>query len=191
MTRDPPTIKTSLVAHTSFATSVAFSPDGQTLASKSADGTVILWDMTSDPPARKTTLVDHTSTLILFAIHTSVTFSPDGQTLASAFFDDMVMLWDVNVEHWIAHVCHMVNRNLSYDEWRQYMGNDRPYEKTCPNPPIGEGVLEHGDELARQGDHDEAIAWYEYLNSIDDTLDLDPQARAAEAVGEQAEDEQR
>ncbi len=90
----------------------------------------------------------------------------------------------MNVENWKAHICHMVNRNMTLEEWRRYMGNDRPYEKTCPTPPIGAGVLEHGDELARQGKRDEAIAWYEYLLTIDDTLDIDPQARAAEVVGE-------
>jgi hypothetical protein len=78
----------------------------------------------------------------------------------------------------------MVNRNLSYDEWQQYIGSIRPYEKTCPTPPIGEGVLEHGDELARQGNVDEAIAWYEHLLTIDDTLDIDPQTRAAELANE-------
>ena len=37
--------KATLQGHTDFVTSVAFSPDGQTLASGSWDGTILLWDM--------------------------------------------------------------------------------------------------------------------------------------------------
>jgi WD40 repeat protein len=33
----------TLEGHTSYVTLVAFSPDGQTIASGSADGTVLLW----------------------------------------------------------------------------------------------------------------------------------------------------
>jgi hypothetical protein len=63
----------------------------------------------------------------------------DGQTLASASDDDTVRLWPGSVASWKTIACRMVNRNLSLEEWRQYMG-DRPYEKTCTGLPVGEGV---------------------------------------------------
>jgi hypothetical protein len=40
---------------------------------------------------------------------------------------------------WKQRACYKVNHNLSLDEWHRYLG-DRPYEKTCPDLPVGEGV---------------------------------------------------
>ena len=68
--------------------SVAFSPDGTSLASASFDNTVLLWDVSTGQP--KTTLEGHTDRVL------SVAFSPDGSTLASASLDGTVLLWDVS-----------------------------------------------------------------------------------------------
>ena len=39
-------------------------------------------------------------------------------------------------------VCEKVQRNLSQKEWNWFMGDDIPYERTCPNLPPGEGISE-------------------------------------------------
>ncbi len=88
----PHRIGPPLVGHTSSVESVAFTPDGHTLASGSFDRTVILWDL-SDPTRPHPLgppLTGHS------AYVWSVGFAPDGRTLASGGFDRTVILWDVS-----------------------------------------------------------------------------------------------
>ena len=65
---------------------VAFSPDGQRLASASYGGTVHLWDLRTGQETLS--LEGHIDVV------TSVAFSPDGHRLASASRDRTVKLWD-------------------------------------------------------------------------------------------------
>ena len=67
--------------------SVAFSPDGTTLASGSSDGTVTLWDVRRRE--RIGTLHGQKNQV------SSVVFSPDGTTLAAASDIKTIRLWDV------------------------------------------------------------------------------------------------
>jgi WD40 repeat protein len=65
---------------------VAFSPDGQTLASGSYDETIRLWDAKTGD--KRQTLEGHIGWV------DSVAFSPDGQTLTSGSSDKTIRLWD-------------------------------------------------------------------------------------------------
>ena len=78
----------TLTEHASVVNSVAFSPDGTTIATGSDDGTVQLWD--ANTGASTHTLTGHGGRV------NSVAFSPDGRTIASGSRDQTVRLWDAN-----------------------------------------------------------------------------------------------
>src|SRR5436305_14981266 len=73
--------------HTNFVYSVAFSPDGATLATGSFDNTIKLWDFKTGK--EKVTLKGHTSA------NYCVAFSPDVTLLTSASQDKTIRLWNV------------------------------------------------------------------------------------------------
>ncbi|MEU8414351.1 helix-turn-helix domain-containing protein [Amycolatopsis japonica] len=84
------TLPLAVISHPTEILSVAYSPDGRTLATANHDGSIRLWNL-ADPrkPVVVGVLTGHTSEIY------SVTFSPDGRTLASGAFDRTVRLWNV------------------------------------------------------------------------------------------------
>lgn len=80
--------------HKSLVESVVFSPDGDLLASGSADKTIILWDIEARHDIA--TLYGHNDPVA------SVSFSPDGKLLASGSWDNTIKIWDVETGEEIA-----------------------------------------------------------------------------------------
>src|SRR3990172_4035751 len=76
----------SLAGASQWVVTVAFSPDGKSLASGSSGKVVILWDVKTGEQEK--ILEGHAGRV------RSVAFSPDGKVLASGSEDNTVILWD-------------------------------------------------------------------------------------------------
>jgi WD40 repeat protein len=81
--------KSSLAGHSENIFSLAFSPNGQTLASASNDHTIKLWNVYSGE-LLAAPLVGHSNSV------NAVAFSLDGQTLVSGGDDHSVILWNLD-----------------------------------------------------------------------------------------------
>jgi WD40 repeat protein len=73
--------------HSGWVTGLAFSPDGQMLASVGNDSRLVLWDFTGR--LNPTTLTGHRGPI------SAVGFSPDSRLVASVGEDHTIRLWDV------------------------------------------------------------------------------------------------
>src|SRR5439155_1091270 len=86
-----PRLRDTLTGHADSVMSVAYSPDGETLASGARDGTIKLWDVKAGK--ERATMGDREPEGDR-GVPFSVAYSRDGQTLAAASYED-IKLWDV------------------------------------------------------------------------------------------------
>ncbi|MCB0210220.1 MAG: PD40 domain-containing protein [Anaerolineae bacterium] len=88
-----PRLSNRLYGHAGPVESTVLSPDGQTMASAGADGTIILWQMQTDGPPQPIgqPLTGHNGTIKSLAFN-----STSGDILASGSDDGEIIVWDVS-----------------------------------------------------------------------------------------------
>jgi WD40 repeat protein len=104
------------VVGTAGGTSLAFSSNGQILASGN-----VLWDVT-----RRSSL-GHLGG-VGAASGGATAFSPDGRILAVG--GQEIVLWDMNEGLWFRRLCDITRRNLTKTEWREFLPG-RKYQQVC------------------------------------------------------------
>jgi len=62
----------------------------------------------------------------------SLTVSGDGQILVGASQDEIVV-WDLRPESLRQRACEISNRNLTVQEWKQYVSTEIPCRRVCPS----------------------------------------------------------
>lgn len=110
--------------HEADVTALSYSSDGTTLAT-AAGNDARVWDVASGEELAR---VSHDQAVI------RAVFSPDGKTLATAGNDGVVQLSLWRSQDMLDEACARLTRNLTPEEWHQYLG-DQPYGKTCPALP--------------------------------------------------------
>ena len=145
---------------------VQFNLDGTSVASVGSDKSLRIWNWNnpSQPPIQ---FPRHKGTLEALAI------SPDGGTIAVGGNAKNVTLW-AGTEQLAHAVCDTAKENLPFGEWEKIVGEDIPYERTCPNLPIHPSFLEEGKRLATKGSRDQAQSIFERAKQLDPFLKLDP-----------------
>jgi WD40 repeat protein len=108
--------------HDEAVISVVFIDNGKALVSGGMSGWREVWDV----PGRRW--------LATLRTPGSVALSSQGRRIALRHEDNTITLPTWDAPTLVAEACRIVSRNLSCDEWRQFMG-DKPYHQTCEALP--------------------------------------------------------
>jgi WD40 repeat protein len=129
------------ISSTDQMTWLAFTPDGRLLASSSRDGAVHLWDTATEQPVGLP-IGGHSKPI------TGLAASSDGTWLASSSDDETVQVVDLSAPSSLSLMCGIVRRNLTGDEWQQFLPNE-PYRPTCADQPVASSGMRQLTALAR------------------------------------------
>ena len=126
-----------LKGHSGPVGGVTYSPDGLRLAASTIGfGRSRLWDAETGAAIGQELVTGRTpSTYATYLIEhyqgSRPAFAPDGRSLAVPSYDGTTAIWDLEPDHWLDAACDLVGRNLTRDEWEQYLGRF-DYRETCP-----------------------------------------------------------
>src|SRR5262249_18547252 len=162
----------TLSGHTDRVSGIAFSPDGTRLATASWDQTAKVWDAAVGRALL--TLSGHTDWVYRLA------FSSDGTRLAKASGDGTVHVYTLNVEDLMAVVHMRITRSLTSQECQKYLHE----EQGCPPAVTALNQVVEGNNSARAGEVDSAVASFRKALELDPTLRLDPEADARRLAAE-------
>ena len=101
-----------------------FSPDGKLLASAGLDRRLQMW------------VVDHEEDLPIVMDNNNgnvwhVAFANDSKFLIASCNEGEIRVYPTDTRLLADKVCPNLNRNMTVEEWRIYVGSDIKYESTC------------------------------------------------------------
>jgi WD40 repeat protein len=115
-----------LNGHSAMISDLRFNATGSWLISTSYDGSAMLWNLES-VNNQQIILSDHSGWVL------QACFDPDGQQLITGDGLGFIRNFHLNMDRYSNKLCDQVKRNLSEDEWGNFVGFDIPYTKTCPD----------------------------------------------------------
>ena len=113
--------KTRQIVHALGLMDMKLSFDGSLLATGSRDRNARVWDTRNGEELVRIAHPDFVK---------RVRFSPDGKYLSTQN-NQTTSVWPLSEQDLIEQACSRLTRNLTQEEWSQYVGEDEPYRKTC------------------------------------------------------------
>ena len=129
-----------LLPHRDKINAVTFSKDGELLVTASEDRTVRVFGVVNgnevlhialDAPPVALHFMDDMAHIVIARIH-----NWDVLDQKTTIF---LNIYSLRLKDLVTDGCSRVTRNLTLNEWRQYVGKEIPYHRTCqnlPSPPI-------------------------------------------------------
>ncbi len=109
--------------HRTLVGGVSFAPDGRTFATSSFDGAVSFSNgMDGTRVAAVQVGADESPAI--------ATMTPDGHTAVVATTDGAVYRIDSQFQQWTLHLCEVVGRDLTTDDWQSTFSG-QAYRQTC------------------------------------------------------------
>ncbi|NMF64636.1 nSTAND1 domain-containing NTPase [Brasilonema octagenarum] len=159
-----------LKGHTSGVYSAVFSPDGKRILTASDDRTARVWDSAGKQLAE---LKGHTGSVL------SASFSPDGKRILTASWDRTARVWQYTTfDELLSQGCQWL------DDY--FVINPKELEKleVCQNKSnlkaAAPFLVKEGEQQARAGNIDEAIATFRKALQWNPNLKFDPKEKAQE-----------
>ena len=121
-------IGTPFPGTTGPASGLQLSRDGTLLMVRGDDETLRFYDVATRTPLGDPIDLDR------FFMESEAVLRPDGRQ-AAAVTNQGIVVWDLDPDHWVVAACRLAGRNLTHDEWNQYIGDLAHYQRTCPAYP--------------------------------------------------------
>jgi len=141
-----------LPGHTGQIEDITFNHAGTFMASASKDYSVRLWNF-RNLKEQPIAVSDHDWVW-------SVTFTPDDSQLIAGInsiretvkgIDQTIHAYPTNFEVMADILCDKTKRNMTKEEWEQYVAEDVQHEKTCENYPLLQSSMGGGSVNKKQG----------------------------------------
>jgi WD40 repeat protein len=104
-----------------------FNSDASMVLSAARDNTARIWD---------TRTWQEVTRVVANDFMYSALYSPDEKFFVTASGDGLARVWAAGLDAMVGVACQRLSRNLTADEWRQYLGSVKPAE-TCPRQALG------------------------------------------------------
>ncbi|MFY0625960.1 MAG: hypothetical protein JXR07_06690 [Reichenbachiella sp.] len=114
----------TISGHQSAITDLDFSPDDKLLLTASRDGTARIWDI-NESKRLPIILDDHEGWVM------TACFDRSGSKILTGSRDKKIRVWPLDPKELEERICEHVERNLTEEEWNEYVGQEIEYAETC------------------------------------------------------------